>query len=157
MSDEFSLPHFLLQVAEVLAPAVLALLSWAALQFTMWIRQKTEHERLQQAAELASAAVADVVGAASSEALEAYRAAVEDGVVTKEELIEVRDAALKAAKKQLGKSAIAGLQLVTDDPDEYLWTKVKAEAKLQDLAEAAALAGTYEVPDEGEDEPFLDG
>ena len=152
--EDMNLPQVLLQLAEALSPLLVALVSWAAYQGAAWIRQKTQNEKLAQAVERAAEAVGDTVQSASSEALEMFRAAAEDGVVTEEELAEIRAVALRTAKLQLGKHGRAALTAVTDDVDEYLWTKIKAEARVHDEMMARLgfdLSGLFTDEDDEDD------
>lgn len=154
--EDFSLTKLLLQIAEALSPFFVTLASWAAYQGAAWIRQRVKHEKLQHAADIAAGAVSDVVASTSAATMEAFRAAAEDGEVTREEMIQIRDAALKSAKRHIGSAALNGLRLVSEDPDEWLWTKIKAEAKVQDTVLRKLEVGSYEFPDgyDGFDEEF---
>ena len=136
---KFDLPQFLLQLAEVLSPALIALLSYASYLLTTWLRQRIKPEKAQHAIEFATGAVADVVASASDETVEAFREAAADGAITTAELFAIRDAGLKAAKRQLDKSAMETLKLLTDDADEYLWTRMKAEVRRQAPAQSDVL------------------
>lgn len=130
MSDPQSFTQILLMLAEALSPFMVALASYLAYQGAAWLKQKTKNERAGVAVDMALGAVSDIVFAGGAAFQAKLRAAAEDGVITKAEMIEIRDASLKAARAQAGTEAYEALKAITDDPDAWLWTKIRAEAAM---------------------------
>lgn len=154
MADPKPMAELLLLLAEALSPFLVALVSYCAYQGANWLKQKTQSEKAASAIDRAAVAVSDVLAAGGSEFQAALRAAAEDGVITRAEVIALRDAALKGAKAQAGTEVMAMLKSMTEDPDEWLWTKIKAQASYSvpldfDLED---LVDEEEAEDEPEDE-----
>lgn len=121
--------QILVDLAVALSPILMSLASFAAYMAAAWLKQKVKHDRAGQAIDMAQFAVIDIVAAGGSAFRAKLAAAAEDGVITKAEMIEVRDAALKAAKAQAGTEVLDALKAITADPDAWLWTKIQAEAQ----------------------------
>lgn len=124
---------FLIQLAEALLPFLMAVVSYLAYQAAAYFKQKTNSTRAKDAIDFAGQSVATVVTASSDAFMAKLTAAAEDGEVTKEEWHEARDAAIYAARQQLGSAGQAALAKYAgvDDIDEWLWQLVKAEARVQ--------------------------
>ena len=120
--------QLLVMLAEALSPFLVALASYCAYQGANWLKQRVKHEKASVALGFAQHAVVDVVAAGGEAFQLALRKAAEDGVVTKAEALQIRDAALSAARAQAGDEVMAGLKSITSDPDSWLWTKIQAEA-----------------------------
>lgn len=121
--------HYGLAVAEIMLPLLLALLAWASAQAASWLKTKTRAAQYSHAIDVGSEAVSAVIGAGSAAFLRELRHAAEDGEVTSGEMRAAALAAVKAARRELGKSGEKTLRAAgIEDLDTWLWTRIAGEA-----------------------------
>ena len=122
-----------LKAVELLAPVLLALLSYLSVMATKWIGAKVDNEYLSGALERLNGAVHDAVKELQQTTVAEIKLAAEDGMITKEEAAEIKQHAIDGVKEYLGAKGIAALEKILGKDALEKMIKAKIEAFLHDL------------------------
>lgn len=118
----------LLQAIYVLAPLLMALLSWGSLRLASLIQAHVRNAYAQGALLRLNDAVSTVVTQLAQTEVEALKAKAADGKLSAEDAAELRDKAVAQVRGYLGKNGVAALQKVfdTDAIQKVIEAKVEA-------------------------------
>lgn len=133
MSDDL-----LYKLIEILAPILMAALTYAAARLSLYIQAKTKNEWLKGALVRLDDAVVTVVREIQQTVVDAIKAANADGKITPAEITEIKEAALKAVKTHLGTKGLLELAKILGLSDGALDGLItsKIEAAVHDLKAA---------------------
>jgi hypothetical protein len=142
MADEFTVATSLVdQMTAIGITVVSGLLAWGAAEFSRWIRTKTSNEKILQALDNASALVESTVNEANVTLMAGVREAAQDGVISKEEALKVKNKVLSQVKDNLPPKATALIVANLGDLDLYLGGQIEKK-----VVEAKAEATMTNIP-----------
>lgn len=125
------------QLLNVLLPLVLALLSWAGVYARTWIKQRVENEYAEGALLRLVDAVETTVKETQQTTIKEARRASEDGRITKEEALTIRDDAVARVRVYLGANGVKHLEKVFDKDRVDAVIRSKIEAAVHDVKNGA--------------------
>jgi len=124
-----------LQIAEMLLPIFMALLSWGAVALANFIRAKVKNEYLAGALVRLNDAVLSAVKEVQQTIVDGLREARTDGVITEEEKDQIKARAVAAVRAYLGVRGLLELGKILGLDDSSLGAMIagKIEAAVHDL------------------------
>lgn len=122
-----------MKAVELLAPVLLALLSWLSVKAIQWIGARIQNEYLKGALERLNAAVADAVKELEQTTVRALKEAAKDGKITREEAQKIKLDAIASVKDYLGQKGVAAIARVVGREAFEKMVQSKIEAYLHDV------------------------
>jgi hypothetical protein len=100
----------IMAVVSLLATVLLGLLAWASAAVKRWLSAKADHAVAHAAATKVFNVTEGLVREAEQTLVKEAKAATEDGKLTKEDAIRIRDEVVKRAVEHLGANGLGSLQ-----------------------------------------------
>ena len=140
-----------MKVVEVLAPVLMAALTWAAALLANWLRAKVKNVYLQGLFLRLEDAVLTAVKEANQVMVDALKDASSDGVLTEEEKAAVKAKVIAVVKSHLGVKGLAELAKILGLDDGALTALIgsKIEATVYDIKAREAAIANPPAPPQG--------